>query len=213
MKKNTLKIITIFIYMLAFIAFSSVVFGFMSNNRQKRIGNGEIQNVVLKIYDDIDRGNYLDLYNHTIEGSWSETDTVIDQKKIYYLEGLVSRDDFIEAAVRDYGKNGWRLRFTELEITGLQVLSRDEFEKQFPREHEILNYFDQYDKIEKIFITNLTGYIIGNCSITDWMKKLPLIWTGRGWAAIVAGTPDDLSALHREEWLTDINFKIAKTTD
>jgi len=119
----------------------------------------------------------------------------------------------IETAIKDYGKNGWRLRFTKLEITGLQVISRDKFEKQFPREHEILDYFDQDNKIQKIFIINLTGYIIGNCSITDWIKKLPLVWTGKGWAAIVTGTPDDLSPLHREEWLTDINFKIAKTIE
>jgi len=61
MKQNRLPIITIFIYITAFIGFTSVVFGFIGNKQQKRIGNGEIQNTVLKIYNDIDRGNYLNI--------------------------------------------------------------------------------------------------------------------------------------------------------
>lgn len=204
-----MKVTTIIIYVLALIALSSIIFSFIQDNQLKRVGLSETEAIVFKIYYCIDQGNYVDLYNLSFEGRWSAKNDEIGKVKSYLLDGLMNQNNFIGHASKDYGKNGWRLHFTSLEITNLTNISRADFASDFPHENEILNYVDQENNIERIYIVNVKGYIVGSCAITDWEKKLPLIWTDQGWKAIVTGTPEDLSPLHREQYLADINFRIA----
>jgi len=200
---------TVTIYILALIAFSSIIFGFFRNKQLERVRFGEIETVVFKIYDCIDKGNYVDLYYYSYEGRWIEKSGEIGKPKSYSLDGLIDKNIFIEHAIEDYGKNGWRLHFLSLGITDVTTISRADFASEFSHENGILDYIDYENYIKSIYIVNVKGYIIGSCAITDWEKKLPLIWTGQSWKAIVTGTPEDLSPLHREQWLTDINFRIA----
>ena len=204
-----MKVTTIIIYVLALIALSSIVFNFISDNQTKRVGSSEIETMVFKIYYSIDQGNYVDLYNLSFEGIWSAKNDEIGKAKSYLLDGLIDKNNFIELASKDYGKNGWRLHFTSLEITDVTIFSQEDFASEFSPENEILNYADQENNIKRIHVVKIKGYIVGGCAITDWEKKLPLIWTDQGWKAIVTGTPEDLSPLHREQWLADINFRIA----
>lgn len=205
-----MKATTITIYILALIALSSVIFSFIRDNNLKRVDSSEAEAIAFKIYYCIDKGKYVDLYNLSFEGRWSEKNPEIGKAKSYLLDGLMKQNNFIEHASKDYGKNGWRLHFTSLEITGVTNISRADFASDFPPENEILNYVDQENNINRIYIVNVEGYIVGSCAITDWGKKLPLVWTGHGWKAIVTGTPEDFSPLHREQYLADINFRIAK---
>lgn len=204
-----MKVTTIIIYVLALIALASIVFSFIHDNQLKRVGLSEVEAIAFKIYYCIDKGKYVDLYNLSFEGRWSEKNDEIGKAKSYFLDGLIDKNNFIENASKDYGKNGWRLNFTSLEITDVTNISRADFVSDFPPENEILNYVDQENNIKRIYIVNVEGYIVGGCAITDWGKKLPLIWTDQGWKAIVTGTPEDLLTLHREQYLADINFRIA----
>ena len=208
MKITIMKVLTITIYILAVIAFSSIVFGFIRNKQLERVRFGEIENVVFKIYDCIDKGNYVDLYYYSYEGRWIEKSSGFGKPKSYSLDGLIDKNIFIEHAIEDYGKNGWRVHFSSLEITDVTTISRADFASEFSHENEILNYFDYENYIKGIYIVNVKGYIIGSCAIANWEKKLPLIWTGQSWKAIVTGTPEDLNPIHREQWLTDIKFRI-----
>lgn len=209
MKITVIKVMTVTIYIVAFIAFSSIVFGFFHDKQLEQVGFGEIENVVLKIYNCIDKGNYVDLYYNSCEGRWIEKSREIGKPKVYSLDGLVEKNVFLEHALADYGKNGWRLHFSALEITDVTTISRADFASKFLHENEILNHIDHEKDFKEIYIVNVKGYIIGSCAIADWEKKLPLIWTGKSWRAIVTGTPEDLNPIHREQWLTDINFRIA----
>jgi hypothetical protein len=209
MKVSIMKAATIIIYVLALIALSSIILSFVHDNRLERMESSEIENIVLNIYAYIDKGNFTDLYNLSFEGKWNVKEDEIGIPKSYLLDELIDKSSFIEHARSDYGKNGWRLHFTSLEITNVTNVSRSYFANKFPHENEILNYIDQENSIKRIYIVFITGYIVGSCAIIDWEKELPLIWTNRGWKAIVTGTPEDLSPIHREQWLTDINFRIA----
>ncbi len=203
-----MKVTTITIYVLALIALSSIIFGFIRDNKLKRVGSSEVEAIAYEIYYCIDKGKYVDLYNFSFEGRWSEKNDEVGKAKSYLLDGLVNQNNFIENAINDYGENGWRLHFTSLEITDVSNISRADFAGDFPLENEILNYVDKENNIERIYIVNVEGYIIGSCAINDWRKKLPIIWIDQGWKAIVTGTPEDLLPIHREQYLADINFKI-----
>ena len=209
MKRTIMKVTTISIYVLALIALSLIIFGFIRDNKLKRVGSSEVEAIAYEIYYCIDKGKYVDLYNLSFEGRWSEKKDEAGEAKSYLLDGLMNQNNFIELANIDYGENGWRVNFTSLEITDVSNISRADFASDFPPENEILNYVDKENNIERIYIVNVVGYIVGSCAINDWRKKLPLIWIDQGWKAIVPGTPEDLLPIHREQYLADINFRIA----
>lgn len=207
MKVNFIKVTTILIYLIAIAALSSIIFGFTSNYKIKSVGNSGIENVVLKIYDYIDRGNYEGLSSLSIEGKWTDKGEC-GKPKYYEFNGLVRKDDFIENSIKDYGVNGWRLNFSSLSLLNINKISSSEFARKFPRESKILEYIKKENNVKIIYIIDLEGYIIGSCAIADWKKELPLLWTDQGWKAIITGLPEDLIVLHREQWLTNINFRI-----
>jgi hypothetical protein len=67
MKITLIKVMTVCIYIVALIALSSIVFGFFHDKQIEQVSFGEIENVVFKIYDCIDKGNYVDLYYYSYE--------------------------------------------------------------------------------------------------------------------------------------------------
>lgn len=179
--------------------------GFITDNQLKRGGNNEIENIVFTMYADIDTGNYEELFSISFEGKWG---TKHEPEKSYYFDGIVSKDDFIKRAIKDFGKNGWRVRFTSLEILNMRSLTRSEFAGQYPRENEVLMYVDVNNDIKDISLVNVKGYMVGRCAIIDWEKELPIVWTNQRWKAIIRGNPADFDLLHREQWFTNINFNI-----
>ncbi len=161
------KLATIIVYVISVIALFSIIIGFINGKQLKRGGNNEIENIVFTMYADIDTGNYEELFSISFEGKWG---TKHEPEKSYYFDGIVSRDDFIKRAIKDFGKNGWRVRFTSLEILNMRSLTRSEFAGQYPRENEVLMYVDVNNDIKDISLVNVKGYMVGRCAIIDWEK-------------------------------------------
>ena len=204
------KIATLSIYAIAVIAFFSIISGFITGEQGQRRGKNEIEQIVFTMYDAIDQGQYEDLFNVSFEGRWG-THQERDRKKSYYFDGLLSKDDFIKKALKDFGKNGWRIRFTSLAIPNIRHLTRTEFANQYPQEHEVLQYVDPNHDINTVYLATVKGYKVGRCAIIDWEKDLPLVWTHQKWKALIRGNPADFDLLHREHWLTKIDFQYTPT--
>jgi hypothetical protein len=201
------KIATLSIYFISAIALCSIIIGFITGNQLKRGGNSEIEHIVLTMYDDIDTGKYEELFNVSFEGKWGTKDERA-KEKFYYFDGIVSKNNFIKRAMKDFGKNGWRVRFTSLEIRNIRSLTRSEFAGQYPQENEVLQYVDGNNDIKTINLVKVKGYMVGRCAIIDWEKELPIVWTSQKWKALIRGNPADFDILHREQWFTNIHFNI-----
>ncbi len=199
------KLATIVVYVISVIALFSIISGFINGKQLKRGGKNEIENIVLTMYAAIDTGNYEELFGISFEGKWQRKDER-EKEKSYYFDGIINKDDFIKRAVKDFGKNGWRIRFTSLEILNIRNLTRSEFAGQYPREHEVLQYVDENRGIKDISLVRVKGYMVGRCAIINWEKELPIVWTSQRWKAIIRGNPAALDLLHSEQWLANINF-------
>ncbi|MCP4374412.1 MAG: hypothetical protein GY797_40865 [Deltaproteobacteria bacterium] len=204
---NFKQIASLSMYFIAIIAFVSIMSGFITGERLQRRGNNEIEQIVFRMYDDIDTGNYEELFQLSFEGRWKKKP---EQKKerFYYFDGVVSKEHFLKRAGKDFGKNGWRIRFTSLEIRAIRPFTRPEFADHYPREHEILRHVDASNDITKIYVVEIKGYMVGRCAILDWEKELPIVWTNQKWKALIRGNPADFDIFHREQWFTNIKFNI-----
>ena len=207
MNLNFKKIASLSIYLVAIIAFVSIMSGFITGEQVQRRGNNEIEQIVFRMYDDIDTGKYEELFQLSFEGRWKKKP---EQKKerLYAFDGIVSKEHFLKRAGKDFGKNGWRIRFTSLEIKNIHPFTRAEFTEQYPREHEILHHIDPGKKITKIYVVEVKGYMVGRCAIIDWKKELPIVWTDQKWKALIRGNPVDFDIFHREQWFTNLKFNI-----
>jgi len=210
MSGRFIKITTIFIYIISIIGLTTIIFGFVNGSLEESREEykvGSIKGIVFELYNSIDNGHYENLYDISLEGKWIPKKKV-EGKRQYSFNGIVERDYFLKKAKRDFGGSGWRIHFTSLKILDVSKLSRSKFESQFIRESIILDNFDTEEIIKEIYIVKIEGHIIGSCAIVDWEKDLPIVRYGKKWKAIVTGTPEDYDIFHREQWLTDINFKI-----
>lgn len=201
-----MKFTTLVVYVISGIALFSITMDFMTAEPLHWGGHGEIEQSVLTMYAAIDNGHYEDLFNLSFEGKWGTKQDRANARS-YYFDGIVSKDDFINQAQKDFGAHGWRVHFTSLAIRNLRSLTRAEFTSQYPREYAILQYVDRANAINTIYLANVKGYIVGNCAITDWEKELPIVWTGQKWKALIRGNPADFDPLHREQWFVNINFR------
>ena len=206
MNKITLKVLTIFVYIVSSIAIITIFIGFVNKNEEQYLSSDDfLEAVVLNIYNNIERGNYEELYKLTIEGTWEEK-SVNSGKRVYGYSGIVYRDVFLEQLKKDFGSNGWRISFNSLEIRKTEEIYWEEFKDIFPKESIILKNNFSIIEDKKFYMANVKGYTIGSCSITNWEKNLPIFQDGSKWKVIVPGVPDDLRTLHREMWLVDISF-------
>ena len=203
-KRN--NILILIIYLVAVIAVVNIFSEFINFGEKGNISSKQLKNFIYNLYNFIDKGEYIKLFDLSIEGKWKlET---INNKKYYCFNGIVDKNNFLAKAERDFGKKGWRIHFFDIEVVEIDKLNLDDFAKQFPQEYEIIKYIDQENKIKDVNIANIKGYIIGACSIANWEKKLPIIWYEQQWRALLSGTPTSLDNMHREQWLTKINFKV-----
>jgi len=215
LKLSNSKILTIIIYIVSIIAFFFIIIQLLSNDKTQigavqKIYDSDLENVINKIYYSIDYGNFDVLSSYALEGRWLPAG-IQNNKKFYTLNGLVSKEDFINYAVKDYGENGWRLKFTSLEIKDINKIDKEKFLEDFLPEYEIIKFIKFDINKNPVYLANIKGFIVGSCSITDWEKKLPMLWVNTGWKVIVSGTPDDLRLIHRDQWFANINFKIIQS--
>ncbi len=199
------KLATIVVYVISVIALFSIVIGFVTDKQLVRGGNNEIENIVFTMYADIDTGDYEALFHSSFEGMWG-TKHQAEKERSYSFDGIVSQENFIQRATKDFGKNGWRIRFTSLDILNIRTFSRFEFADQYPREHNVLQYIDGNNSIKNISVVHVKGFMVGRCAIINWEKELPIVWTNQKWKALIRGNPADFDLLHKEQWLTSINF-------
>ena len=200
------NILILIIYLVAVIAVVNIFSEFINFGEKGNISSKQLKNFIYNLYNFIDKGEYVKLFDLSIEGKWKLK--TINNKKYYCFYGIVDKNNFLAKAERDFGKKGWRIHFFDIEVVEIDKLNLDDFAKQFPQEYEIIKYIDQENKIKNVNIANIKGYIIGACSIANWEKKLPIIWYEQQWKALLSGTPTSLDNMHREQWLTKINFKI-----
>jgi len=114
----------------------------------------------------------------------------------------------MEKNIDDFGSNGWRIDFNSLEILSVKNIELQKFKDEYFEEFMILKKYNSANSNTKLYIVTIKGYTIGSCSIVNWEKKLPIFFNGKHLKAIVTGTPEDLKAIHREQWLTEINFNL-----
>jgi hypothetical protein len=200
------RLLAIFIYIISIIALVIISIGFIKNEKPNYINNNQIMKVVSGIYSFIDDGEYKKLYDIVLEGKW-KSNSAIGDKKIYVLDGILGRDSFLKQNIDDFGSNGWRINFNSLEILSVENIELQKFKEEYFKEWLILKKYNSTNNI-KLYIVTTKGYNIGNCSIVNWEKKLPIFFDGKYWKAIVTGTPEDLKAIHREQWLTEIKFNV-----
>ncbi len=211
MRNSLEKILTIFIYVIAITALISILLGFINSEKLSDVSNYEsLKQTAVNVYKNLDTGNYENLSKMCIEGKWVPYE-LIDIKKSYRFDGLVKKDEFIQQLTKDFGSNGWRIHFNSLEIINIEKIELEKFNELFIKESIILKSISEFPSVDKAFIVTVKGYIIGSCSIVDWEKELPFFCDKNNqWVAIVSGTPEDLEAIHREQWLTDISFNVKK---
>ena len=201
------RILTIFIYIFSIIALFTILIGFIKNENSDYINNDQIIKMVSNIYNFVDNGEYKKLYNIVLEGKW-KSNSKIGEKKVYFLDGILDWDSFLKQNIVDFGSNGWRVGFNSLEILSVKNIELQKFEDEYFKEYMILKKYNSTNSNTKLYIVRIKGYTIGSCSIVNWEKKLPIFFNGKYLKAIVTGTPEDLKAIHREQWLTEINFNL-----
>ena len=201
------RLLTIFIYIISIIALVIISIGFIKNEKSSDIDNDQIMKIVSNMYNFIDDGEYKKLYDIVLEGKWKSNSAVGD-KKIYVLDEILERDSFLKQNIDDFGSNGWRINFNSLEILSAENIELQKFKEEYFKQWLILKKYNSANNNIKLYIVTIKGYNIGNCSIHDWEKKLPIIFDGKYWKAIVTGTPEDLKAIHREQFLTEIKFNV-----
>lgn len=201
------RILAIFIYVISIIALVIISIGFIKNEKPNYINNNQIMKLASSIYSFIDDGEYEKLYDIVLEGKW-KSNSAIGDKKVYVLDGILDRDSFLTQNINDFGSNGWRINFNSLEILSAENIELQKFKEEYFKQWLILKKYNSANNNIKLYIVTIKGYNIGNCSIVDWEKKLPIIFDGKYWKAIVTGTPEDLEAIHREQFLTEIKFNV-----
>ncbi|MCL5771798.1 MAG: hypothetical protein M1479_05955 [Actinobacteria bacterium] len=200
------RLLTIFIYVISIIALVIILIGLIKNEKPNYIDNDQIVKIVPDIYSFIDDGKFEKLYDIVLEGKW-KSNSEIGKKKIYVLDGILDRDSFLKQNIDDFGYNGWRINFNSLEILNVENIELQKFKEEYFKEWIILKKYNSANSANNnLYIVTVKGYTIGSCSIVNWEKKLPIFFDGKYWKAIVTGTPEDLKAIHKEQWLTEINF-------
>ncbi len=77
----------------------------------------------------------------------------------------------------------------------------------FTRENKILDYIDPKSNIKKIDIVEVKGYKVGVCSVSEWSKKIPIIWFNDRWKIVLPGSLDSVIALRKEDLFANIELK------
>jgi len=204
------KLLNIFIYLISIVALIIIFIGFIKSGNYNYIDindKNKIERFTLDIYKFIDNGKFENLYDIVLEGKWEpNNDKINGQKKIYIFKGIIDKNNFLKQNIDDFGYNGWRINFNSLKIINIEKIDLQIFMRDYHKEWLILENYKNINNNLNIYIVTIKGYTIGSCSIVDWEKKLPIFFDGKYWKAIVTGTPEDLKSIHREQWLTEINF-------
>ena len=159
-----------------------------------------ITNFVLSQYRMLDKGEYTKVVENLIEGAWVKKDGE------FVLAGLVGNEKLVEILEDDLGKNGWRIRFVTLDVSGYVTVPREEFPGLLKREGEMLDLIDPNRNIEFVHIVELTGHVTGRCTIVDWVRPVPVVWKNNGYIMLIRGMPEVYDLIHNEQWVKPVFF-------
>ena len=181
--------------LLSYLIFTSIG---LFNHREEK---DPLINYVYNFYKLIDQGEFEELSSLIIEPVWD----TYDIKKYNFLE-LLSTSVVKEKLLDDFGVNGWRVSIVAMEIIDRQQFSREEYNKLYLREAQVLDIFDKQKIVETIDVVTFTGSTTGKCSLNNWIKPVSVISYNNEYMILSKGIPTELELLHAEQWFTDVPF-------
>ncbi len=165
---------------------------------------GELADLALAYYRDIDAGAYAAVADMTVEGRWRKGAA----PREYHFAGLLDAGEKIANLDADYGENGWMLRFVVLRALGARRLPLGSgLDESSRRESEIIGYLERLRGVPlPLAVVTLSGHVSGRCNIINWERRLPLVRLDGKWRVVSRGTPKDYELVRREQLFKPIGF-------
>jgi len=199
------KILLIFIYSIAIIAFAVILFGFVNNIPVNKEVNIPVADLVKNFYNCLDKGKYEDLSRIIIEGKWS-SEKNLKGKQYHSCTGILNTSEFIKKNEKEFGEDGWALRIVTLNVLDVKKISREEFSLNFQRESEALKKAETLSDVSSFFQVSLSGNRVGRCGVVDWKRNLIVVLYKDSLKAVITGVPKYLDMLYREHFFANLDF-------
>jgi hypothetical protein len=167
--------------------------------RQTFPGTRTPENTVKSFYHLLDRGEYDRAWEISIEPDWTGNDpgvSYFDEVKedADRFSGWTGREKWVQRATWELGEGGTgiTLKSVEARIKG-------------PLDPEKLSFASTVPSLEKAYLMEVTGRLLGTCSLYKFDKMIPVLKVGDEYRVYLSGTKGR-DSLFYQSWFSNLTI-------
>ncbi len=156
--------------------------------------------VVFDFYDRLDRGQYGEVYDMSLENQWA-----LQGNGAYVNMGLTPRQEFIDALTAEMGPNGGLIMVPATQVLAARPSTPGQKPLSEQPEQAILDHLPAGLHLETWYEVDVTGMVGDVCTAARFDKRLIVADFGGGqWKVLLPGGPRPDSK-RKDAWFTNGN--------